>query len=64
VDDKEKALVKEVSRRAPGGKVEDELRTMAGGPLPLPSQVKRFPSRITKAQHRGSEEKQDYRDFH
>ena len=45
VDDKEKALVKEVVEKVAGGKVEDELRTMAGGLFRFPSQVKNFPSR-------------------
>jgi len=41
VDDKEKALVKEVVERVAGaGKVTDELRTMAGGLFRFPSQLK------------------------
>src|SRR5690349_10766479 len=46
VDDKEKALAKEVLEKVAGaGKVTDELRTMAGGLFRFPSQVKNFPSR-------------------
>jgi cytidylate kinase len=46
VDDKEKALVREVVEKVAGaGKVADELRTMAGGLFRFPSQVKNFPSR-------------------
>jgi cytidylate kinase len=41
VDDKEKALVKEVVESVAGaGKVSDELRTMAGGLFRFPSQLK------------------------
>jgi hypothetical protein len=45
VDDKEKALVKEVVAKVAGPNVEDDLRTMAGGLFRFPSQVKNFPSR-------------------
>ena len=45
VDDKEKALVKEVVEKVAGAGVQDELRTMAGGLFRFPSQVKNFPSR-------------------
>jgi cytidylate kinase len=45
VDDKEKALVREVLEKVAGGSVTDELRTMAGGLFRFPSQVKNFPSR-------------------
>jgi cytidylate kinase len=41
VDDREKALVKEVVEKLPGVKgVDDELRTMAGGLYRFPSQLK------------------------
>ena len=46
VDDREKALVKEVVESVAGaGKVEDELRTMSGGLFRFPSQLKDFPKR-------------------
>jgi cytidylate kinase len=46
VDDREKALVREVVEPVAGaGKVHDELRTMAGGLYRFPSQLKGFPSR-------------------
>ena len=46
VDDKEKALAREVLQKIAGTQaVTDELRTMAGGLFRFPSQVKNFPSR-------------------
>ena len=46
VDDREKSLVKEVVESVAGpGRVEDELRTMAGGLVRFPSQLKDFPKR-------------------
>ena len=46
VDDREKALVKEVVESVAGaGKVDDDLRTMTGGLFRFPSQLKDFPKR-------------------
>jgi cytidylate kinase len=46
VDDREKALVREVVESVAGaGKVDDDLRTMTGGLFRFPSQLKDFPKR-------------------